>query len=252
YTLRLEQKNRDLQEFAFVATHDLQEPLRKIQAFADRVRHQYEACFGGTGSDYLDRMERAANRMQELVRSILRYTRLSTNAEEFTLVDLNRVVMDVIEESEGLIRRTGARIEVENLPAIEGDAQQLRRLFHNLIENGLKFHGAESPFVRLHTEYVVGERLREDNLSDGALQIYVEDNGIGFDQKYTDRIFSPFQRLHAQGVYEGTGIGLSICRKIVECHGGTISALSAPGKGSTFIVTLPVKQRMAKRLSLCA
>jgi PAS domain S-box-containing protein len=228
----LERSNRELQDFAFVASHDLQEPLRKIQAFGDLLHGQYAAALGEEGRDFLARMQNAARRMHVLINDLLAFSRVTTKAQPFAPVDLNRVAREVLEDLEARVRQTGGRVEVGPLPTVEADALQMRQLLQNLIGNALKFHRpGEPPAVAVRAEAV----------GDGHCRLTVEDNGIGFDEKYLDRIFTPFQRLHARGEYEGTGMGLAVCRKIVERHGGQITARSRPGAGTTFIVTLPLK-----------
>ena len=242
YASKLEASNRELQDFAFVASHDLQEPLRKIQAFGDQLKSGHTGSLDAEGLDYLDRMQSAAVRMQALIQSLLNYSRVTSKAQPFTQVDLASVARDVVGDLEESIKETGGRVEIGDLAGIDADPIQMRQLFQNLIGNALKFHGDEKPIVRVYGETIQNPGLKKDASRDGEYRIFVEDNGIGFDEKYLDRIFTPFQRLHGRGVYEGTGIGLAICRKIVERHGGTITAKSAAGKGSTFLVTLPAKQ----------
>ncbi len=233
YIDSLEQSNRELQEFASVASHDLQEPLRKIQMFSDRLLARYGEALGEDGRDSIDRMKKASNRMRELIDALLSYSRLTTQAQPFSAIDLREIVHEVINDLEGRIEDTDGVIDLGELPAIEGDPSQMRQLFQNLIGNALKFHGHEAPRVRIS-----GNSCRE-----GFCEISIEDNGIGFDENYRERIFAPFQRLHTRKEYEGTGMGLAICKKIVERHGGTITARSTPGKGAAFIVTLPVAQK---------
>jgi light-regulated signal transduction histidine kinase (bacteriophytochrome) len=234
--LELERSNRELQDFAFVASHDLQEPLRKIQAFGDRLRTVQSERLDERGLDYLDRMNRAAGRMHTLINDLLMFSRVATKAKPFLPTDLNSIVSDVIGDLEQRIADTGGSVEVGELPEIDADALQMRQLFQNLIANALKFHRKdEKPKVVVRAD-------RAEEASDGHCRITVEDNGIGFEEKYLDRIFTPFQRLHARNAYEGTGIGLAVCRKIVERHGGTLTAKSTPGVGSTFEITLPYKQ----------
>jgi PAS domain S-box-containing protein len=234
YMAKLEWSNRELQDFAFVASHDLQEPLRKIQVFGDQLKTKYTEPLGDEGRDYLERMHSAANRMQALIQALLNYSRVTTKAEPFSPVDLSSLIREVVTDLETGIEEARGRVEVENLTNLEADPNQMRQLFQNLIANALKFRREEKPVVKVYGE--------QSPAGDTRFQIFVEDNGIGFDEKYLDRIFTPFQRLHGRGIYEGTGIGLAICRKIVERHGGSITAKSTPGKGSTFIVTLPMKQ----------
>ncbi|MBZ5497981.1 MAG: MEDS domain-containing protein [Acidobacteriia bacterium] len=241
YTEKLEWSNRELQDFAFVASHDLQEPLRKIQSFGERLKIKYEAQLGHEGRDYLERMQKAAHRMGSLIRDLLGYSRITTNAEPFVPVDLSILVNEVLADLEVSIEQNGGRVEAECLPTIEADPNQMRQLFQNLISNALKFHGNEKPRIRICERPLSTAPVGRSQV-DSRHQIIVEDNGIGFDEKYLTRIFVPFQRLHGRGEYEGTGMGLAICRKIVERHGGSITARSAPGKGSTFIITLPRRQ----------
>jgi light-regulated signal transduction histidine kinase (bacteriophytochrome) len=234
---RLEASNRELTDFAYVASHDLQEPLRKIQAFGDRLRTKFASALGETGQDYLTRMADAASRMQTLITDLLSFSRVTTQAQPFAPVDLNQIALGVLSDLEVRIEQTQARVEVENLPTIDADALQMRQLFQNLIGNALKFNKPGQPPV-------IGVRGEVRNGSTPPrLELVVSDNGIGFDQKYADRIFVIFQRLHGRGEYEGTGIGLAICKKIVDRHGGTIQATSAPGQGTKFAITLPVKHK---------
>lgn len=245
YTARLNQSNRDLQDFAYVASHDLQEPLRKIRTFSDRLNTKYGEILGKQGRDYLERMEGAAARMQNLIDDLLELSRVTTKAQPFAPVDLNEVARAVVSDLEARIDQVEGRVEVSELPTIEADRLQMRQLLQNLISNAIKFHREEeAPVVKVYSRLL--ERREEElswGLSDrGVCQILVEDNGIGFDEKYLDRVFVPFHRLHGRGVYEGTGMGMPICRKVVERHGGDLTAKSAPAQGATFIVTLPVKQ----------
>ncbi len=231
YTAKLERSNRDLADFAFIASHDLQEPLRKIQIFGKMLMEDNNGCLSGEKEDYIARMWNAANRMQILIDDLLKYSRVTVRFEPTVSVDLNILVKEVLGDLSCALQKTGGSIECSELPTIEADRTQMLQLLQNLISNALKFHGKEAPVVRI---YCPGG-------NDNVCEISVEDNGIGFDERYLDRIFVPFQRLHGRGEYEGTGIGLAICRKIVERHGGTITARSTPGKGATFIVTLPLK-----------
>jgi PAS domain S-box-containing protein len=235
-TAELERKNRELQEFAFVASHDLSEPLRKVQAFGSLLAAKNADCLGEESRDYIARMTGAANRMQELLDALLRYSRIDTKGQEFKPTRLDDVVQDVTSDLEVGIRKAGAHVETGPLPTVMGDPNQMRQLFQNLIANAIKYRRIEvRSFIKVRAEE-----------SDGTCRISVEDNGIGFDEKYLEKIFQPFQRLHGRNEYPGTGIGLAICRKIVERHGGTITAKSIVGKGSTFLVTLPVRQEEGK------
>jgi PAS domain S-box-containing protein len=232
YASKLEQSNRDLQEFAYIASHDLQEPLRKVLAFGDRLINKYGGVLDETGLDYLKRMRDASQRMQTLINDLLTFSRVSTRAQPFAKVDLNEIIADVVSNLENQIDRTQGKVEFSKLPVIEADPTQMYQLLQNLINNGLKFHKENHPPV---IKVSVGS-------SADICKLTVKDNGIGFDMQYLDRIFKPFQRLHSRQEYEGSGMGLAICRRIVERHSGEITASSAPGKGSTFIITLPIQQ----------
>ena len=243
-TAQLERSNRELRDFALVASHDLQEPLRKIQAFGDRLEVGYGDLLDERGRDYLDRMQRAARRMQELINGLLTLSRVTTRAQPFTAVDLNLVAHEVVSDLELQIERTGGTVMIGRLPTLDADATQMRQLIQNLVGNALKFHRERvAPAVEIYGLAMAGNERLTSDLSGGYCRIVVDDNGIGFDEKYLDRIFVPFQRLHGHNGFEGTGIGLTICQKIVERHGGSITARSAPGQGTRFIISLPVRQR---------
>jgi light-regulated signal transduction histidine kinase (bacteriophytochrome) len=239
----LEESNRELQDFASVAAHDLQEPLRKVQAFGDRLKAIIVAGNPDpTALDYLNRMLRATSRMHALINDLLSFSRVATQARPFESVDLLRVAREVLSDLEERINGTGAIVELERLPVVEADPTQMRQLLQNLIGNSLKFHKpGEAPVVRIW-----GELINSHQYPEGAGQFVVKDNGIGFDEKYLDRIFTVFQRLHSRTEYEGTGVGLAICRKIVNRHGGEITAVSAPGEGAAFQVTLPRRPAIAQ------
>jgi PAS domain S-box-containing protein len=242
FTAQLERSNRELQEFAYVASHDLQEPLRKIETFADRLKTKHGGVLNEEGRDYLERMQNAATRMRTLVHDLLAFSRVTTQARPFVPVDLDAVARDVLIDLETLLERTGGTVELDGLPTIDADPTQMRQLLQNLIGNALKFRReGEQPLVRVWCETLPSERKTRSHGVDGC-RLFVTDNGIGFEEKYLDRIFNPFQRLHGRGEYEGTGIGLAICRKIAERHGGTITASSQPDQGATFAVMLPSKQ----------
>jgi PAS domain S-box-containing protein len=245
YAARLNRSNRELQDFAYVASHDLQEPLRKVRTFADRLDAKYSEVLGEQGRDYLKRMEGAAARMQNLIDDLLELSRVTTNAQPFTPVDLNEVAQEVVFDLEAHIEQIGGRVEVSGLPTVKADRLQMRQLLQNLISNALKFHREEEePVVKVYSELL--QEWEEEGSGRTAdrrtYQIFVEDNGIGFDEKHLERVLAPFQRLHGRDAYEGTGMGMAICRKVVERHGGNITAKSTPGQGATFIVTLPAKQ----------
>jgi two-component system sensor kinase FixL len=248
---KLLNSNRDLENFAAVASHDLQEPLRKIQTFGERLQVSCTGRLGEQGLDYLSRMIDAAGRMRTLIQDLLMLSRVSAKSVQWAPVDLAQVAHEVVADLELRINQSQARVEIGTLPTIEADASQIRQLLQNLIGNALKYRRPEVPprvQVSSGDPKAAGEPESGQMIRNDLCCISVEDNGIGFDEKYLDRIFNPFQRLHGRGRYEGSGIGLSICRRIVERHGGTITARSIPGQGSTFIVRLPSKQRSEKNL----
>lgn len=242
--IQLERSNRELQDFASIASHDLQEPLRAIQAFGDRLQTRHGASLNEEARDYLSRIQNAAGRMRSLIQDLLTYSRVATKTRPFSSVNLATTVQGIMADLAIRLEDTGGRVEIGDLPAIEADAMQMRQLFQNLIDNGLKFHrDGQLPIVRIYV------RPEEEQASPEAweegeplVHIVVQDNGIGFDEKFVDRIFSPFERLHNQRKYGGTGIGLAICRKIAERHGGGISVRSTPGQGSEFSIALPIRQ----------
>lgn len=228
-TAELERRNQELQEFTFVASHDLSEPLGKIQTFGSLLGARNAEHLDEQSRGSISRMIGAADRMRDLLDALLRYSRLETKGQEFGPTRLGDVVRDAISDLEVASRKIEARVEIETLPTVMGDPNQLRQLFQNLISNSLKYH---RPDVKTVIKVHAGEE-------DGRCGVLVEDNGIGFDQKYVVKIFQPFQRLYGKHEYPGIGIGLAICKKIVDRHGGTITAKSTPGEGSTFIVTFP-------------
>ena len=240
YSEELKRSNRELEDFAFVASHDLQEPLRKIQTFGDRLTTQFGEGLGDKGQDYLQRMQSAAIRMSALISDLLEFSRITTRGKAFEDVDLNSLVADCIEDLSVKIEEQQAKIDIDELPQLQGDPSQLRQLFTNLLSNALKF-SMKGQVPNIHIKVLPISRppnIETPNL-DNWFEISVQDNGIGFDQAYADKIFAPFQRLHTRTEYLGTGIGLSICRRIVERHNGEISASSEAGKGAKFVILLP-------------
>lgn len=245
YAAELEASNQELQDFAYVASHDLQEPLRKIQAFGDRLQQRYSDRLDERGVDYLYRMQNAASRMRILIEDLLTFSRVTTAAQPFTWVDMNQIISGVLSDLELRIEETGAVLEIDSLPPIMADKAQMRQLLLNLMGNALKFHQpGVTPVVMVAAHYVqdVEEIAADSMVSREMVQIVVQDNGIGFEEKYQDRIFNLYERLHPRTEYEGTGMGLAICRKIAQRHNGRIEAHSQPGQGAAFIVTLPVQQ----------
>lgn len=229
----LQRSNRELEAFASVASHDLQEPLRKIQAFGDRLGREQRENLTESGKEQLDRILNAATRMRRLIEDLLTYSRVTTRAKPFTEVDLNRTLRDVLSDLEVRIAQSHAEVTVEPLPTLQADPTQMHQLFQNLVGNAVKFtpHG-QPPRVHISTEAA----------EPGYVRLIVQDEGIGFEPRYLDRIFQVFQRLHGRTEYEGTGIGLAICKKIVDRHGGNITAQSEAGQGATFVVDLPLVQ----------
>jgi PAS domain S-box-containing protein len=249
----LQRSNQELQDFAYVASHDLQEPLRKIQAFGNLLQEEYEQELGD-GKAYLERMRNAATRMRILIEDLLTFSRVTTKAAPFAQIDLNAIVRQVIDDVEPRLQATNGTIEAQPLPIIEADPGQMHQMFQNLIVNALKFHRPNvPPIVSVFAETRETPSLefeRNPLTTEQYCLLSIEDNGIGFDEKYLDRIFTVFQRLHGKSDYEGTGIGLAVVRKIVERHGGTITARSSVGKGTTFIITLPITQQKTKETDI--
>jgi signal transduction histidine kinase len=231
----LVRSNTELDQFASIASHDLQEPLRKVRTFTERISDTEAENLSERGLDYLRRANSSAERMQTLIEDLLRYSRVSTQGRPFAPVDLRRIVDDVLEDLADQITRSGAIARVGEMPTINADAPQMRQLLQNLISNAVKFRREEvTPEVDLQSK-----------VESGWVTITVDDNGIGFDPQYSRRIFRVFERLHGRGTYPGTGIGLALCRKIAERHGGTIEANSVPGEGSTFTVRMQTERTEA-------
>jgi PAS domain S-box-containing protein len=232
---RMKQSNQELEDFAFIASHDLQEPLRKVKRFGEFLKERLDTGLGEEPGVYLDQMNNAITRMQAMIGDLLQLSQIQSHDENFVKVDLSEAASSVVGDLEIRIRETQGQVIIEPLPTIEGDPMQMHQLLQNLIGNALKYHKPDVPPV-----------IRVSASSDPAMNgnartvsIKVEDNGIGFDETEVVRIFQPFQRLHGRSEYEGSGIGLAICKKIVERHRGQITAHSRPGEGSTFIITLP-------------
>jgi len=243
YAADLERSNRDLQDFANIASHDLQEPLRKIGNFSDILVQRYSQDLDETAQDYLNSIQVSVLRLHDFILALLNYSRLSTKTQPSERVDLNETVQTVLNDLDLQIEQADAVVRVEDLPTINADPVQMHQLFLNLIGNSLKFR---KPMTRTMIDITCWDfKNMSANPTDsehdpGFYKIIVSDNGIGFDDKYVNKIFQPFQRLHHFNEYNGSGMGLSICRKILERHGGDITAKSAPDKGATFIITYPV------------
>jgi PAS domain S-box-containing protein len=240
--LRLEQSlrelarsNRELEAFASVASHDLQEPLRRIQNLGERLKSAASPTLVPDSQDYLERILSTTARMRMLIHQLLTYARVTSRPQPFVRVELGGLVREVLADLEVTIEQAGARITVGELPALEADPSQLRQLFQNLLANALKFRSGDvTPLVSI--EAAVDEGARR-------LELRIQDNGIGFGEDDREQIFNLFHRLHPSERYEGAGLGLAICRKIVERHGGTITARSSPGQGATFTIALPLEYR---------
>lgn len=234
---RLQRSNKELEDFAYIASHDLQEPLRKIQSFGNLIIEE-TGNLPEDGKTYLDRILNAASRMRLLIDNLLSYSRVISKALPFQNTDLNEIANSVISDLEVRIKEAKAIIEIDNLPVIEADPLQMRQLFQNIIGNALKYKRKNTaPVVKVYTRH-----NKSDTISQKVVHICFEDNGIGIEEKYIDRIFTIFERLHSRSEYEGTGIGLAVVRKIIDRHNGSIKVESKLNKGSIFIVTLPVKQ----------
>ena len=235
----LESANKDLDRFVFMASHDLQEPLRKMRIFTDRLYLKYKESLDEDAKTYINRIHNSSQRMQTLINDILTFSRLSTEKTAFADTDLNVLARQVITDMEEIVNDKRAEITIEQLPSLYVSPRLIRQLFYNLIRNALKYCKQDTvPVIKIRAE----ESKIISNKDDMKfVRLFFDDNGIGFDQKYAEEIFGMFKRLHVSSEFEGTGIGLALCKKIVEQHHGYISARSKEGVGSTFIVSLPMK-----------
>lgn len=240
---RLEAANKELDLFAFMASHDLQAPLRKILVFSDRIKEEYADKLETDGNMYLTRIQKVCNQMKQLINNILEFSKITVKKELFTEVDLNMLIPDILQELNEAIQEKEIEVIVEELPVFCANAVLMQQLFLNLIGNAVKYTSKKNgPVIHIYSEQfslnkVIGDGLREIKYG----RIFIEDNGIGFDQKYAEEIFDMFRRLHPVVEYEGTGIGLALCKKIVEKHNGFISVKSELDKGATFIVSIPLE-----------
>lgn len=238
----LKRSNKELQDFAYIASHDLQEPLRKILAFGDRLKHKYGAGMSEDANTYIDRMVKAADRMRLLVEGLLTYARVGTRETQFSKVSMDEVVKNVLSDIEMTIQDQQAEIEVDKLDTIESNELQLRQMFQNMISNALKFHKPDqAPKVKISSQ-----RITMPSSSHAAKtysKITILDEGIGIPSQYKEKIFTIFQRLHGRSEYDGTGIGLAVVRRIVERHGGKIEVTSKEGEGTKFEIYLPIVQK---------
>jgi two-component system, LuxR family, sensor kinase FixL len=232
-TRELERSNKELDQYASLASHDLKEPLRKITTFSNRLVSKYAPLLGDDGRSYLQKIDDAAMRMTSLISNLLTYSRIMPVKESYVKTDLNVLITTVLADLEISIEEKKAVIQVEKLPEIEVHPGQFKQLFQNLISNSLKFsREGEAPWIEIKSHL----------LPDNRAELLVSDNGIGFESHYSEKIFVMFQRLHSRSEYEGTGIGLALCKKIVESHNGTITARSEKGTGTTFIIRIPLRQ----------
>lgn len=239
----LESANKDLDRFAFMASHDLQEPLRKIRTFSDRLSVKYRDVLDDDGINNIARIQKAAERMQALITDILTFSKLSSDKVEFVRSNMNVLIREVLLELDDLVVAKQAHVDVEELPELQVNPGLIKPLFQNLLSNALKYSKKqEPPRIRIKAEISPAQpEVKNRAPVMKYCRIYIEDNGIGFDQKYAEEIFGMFKRLHRSSEFEGTGIGLALCKKIVEQHNGYIYARSKVNEGSTFVISLPVQ-----------
>jgi len=228
YTAELERSNQEWQQFAYVVSHDLQEPLRMVISYLQLLDRQYKGQLGTDADEFIEYAVGGASRMQTLIHDLLAYSRVSTRGKPLMPTDSEEILRQTLMNLKVAIEESGAKVSCDGLPTVMADATQLSQVFQNLIGNAIKFRGEESPVVHL-------EAARQEE----GWVFSVRDNGIGIDPQYADRIFLIFQQLHTRGEYPGTGVGLAICKRIVERHGGRIWVESEVGRGSTFYFTVP-------------
>lgn len=241
----LEQANKDLDRFAFMASHDLQEPLRKIRMFSDRLALKYNETIDEDGKTNIQRIHKAAERMQNLITDILTFSKISVEIPSYVECDMNLLIEEVLIDLDEEIKEKKGKVLIEKLPSISVNPSLIKPLFHNLIGNALKYSKKDtSPIVQITSESSDAQLngvATPQTANSKYCRIYIQDNGIGFDQKYAEEIFGMFKRLHHNSEFQGTGIGLALCKKIVEQHKGFISARSKINEGSTFIISLPIQ-----------
>jgi signal transduction histidine kinase len=243
---QLESINKELDRFAYMASHDLQEPLRKIRIFSERISMKYSSELDEEGKVYIHKMQVACERMQNLINDILAFSKLNVEKEVMVPSDINSIIDEVLIDMEQEIQEKNAIVEVDRIPKLTVHPRLIKPLFQNLISNSLKYSRKEvAPVVKISAK--LDEPLKSPDLNQTGkfCRINVEDNGVGFEQEYADQVFTMFKRLHIGSEYQGTGIGLAICKKIVEQHKGFISVKSAVNEGSTFIISLPVEETIA-------
>jgi len=240
----LKRSNANLEDFAYAASHDLQEPLRKIHFFADKLKNRYADLYDEEGINLFRRMESATHRMRDLIDDLLAYSQIGLKPQEYEEVKLDKVVQEAISDLEAMIEEKKAHFTIDPLPVVKGDTPQLRQLFQNLISNSLKYaHSERIPFVSIRSKKISGREagllLPSEKLNEDFYAIDITDNGIGFDQEHAEKIFNVFQRLHSRNEYAGTGVGLAIVKKVIDNHNGYISASGVAGHGATFTILLP-------------
>lgn len=238
---RLESANRELDRFAFMASHDLQEPLRKIRTFSERLSLKSENLLDDDGKKYIERIQSAAQRLSNLIKDIMMFSKVSVEKNPFSENDLSVLLKEVLNEMDGTIIEKNAKIIIDSLPVLNVNPDLIKSLFQNLISNAIKYSKKNiPPIIKVSSEIDLLSAPGRKSLNNNYCRIYFRDNGIGFEQKYSEQIFGMFSRLHPLSEYEGTGIGLALCKKIVEEHNGFISAKSKPGTGSVFTVSFPL------------
>lgn len=239
-TEELARSNHDLEQFASLAAHDLQEPLHSIQVFVDLLRVKHAGSLNEQAKGYLDRVTKAASRMQQLIEGLLLYSRINAPGSKGEVLVLGQIVQEILSDLGGPIDELQAEIHIGDLPMIVGEAMPIRQLLQNLISNALKFHKpGMAPVLHISGMLIQDRRHAGPGKPGNLCQIDIQDWGIGIPTEYLDKIFGMFQRLHRKDEYEGTGIGLAVCKRIVDQCGGALSVRSTPGEGSTFTVTLP-------------
>jgi light-regulated signal transduction histidine kinase (bacteriophytochrome) len=241
----LNRSNKELEEFAYVASHDLQEPLRKISTFNERLKNKFGTALGTDGNMYLDRIISSTENMRLLIDNLLEFSRISRSSQEYVKCDLNLVMKEVISDLELKIEETNAEFKLSNLPTIEAVPLEMKQLFNNLLSNSIKFRNPDlKPIITINSDKINKTEIVNFHLPIDRqyVKIEVSDNGIGFEEEYAERIFQIFQRLHGKTEYAGSGIGLAICKKIMDNHEGYIFGKSDLGKGASFIIILPEKQ----------
>jgi PAS domain S-box-containing protein len=241
----LNRSNKELEEFAYIASHDLQEPIRKISTFGERLKAKFADKLGTDGSLYLERIMASAENMRMLIDNLLEFSRTTRSSYAFEWINLQEVITNVKTDLELKIEETNASIITTALPRVEAVASEMKQLFNNLLSNAIKFRKpALAPVIKITTSKITKSEKEEHHLpvDKEFFKIQVNDNGIGFEEEYADRIFQIFQRLHGKSEYPGSGIGLAICKKIVDNHNGIMYAESKPGFGATFVIILPEKQ----------